>query len=195
MKKGKLFSEKLVNLVDNGTKINWIIISALYFIFVIVFAIIVVNANGGFRQISHAINNYPEQEYLHLEEELQNIIVENDGIYPQKLSGDSVKYDLSYKETSDSEGKYTIVLSKDSVTITGTISRDLKKENLVIEREYGTGSEYKKQTLIHFIAGQLLLPILPTLFSMIFFTLLFLIFYLILIFIEWYRSRNGSKNN
>lgn len=153
----KLIIEKLSDWVDNHKKKIWLSVSAIYVIFVIVFAMIVINANGGIQAIKHSLNDYPEQKYQQIEQEMQNIIVEKDGIYPEELSNDSIKYEIVYEEQSNSEGKYTITLTGD-VTITGTIEKDFDKEDLKIEREYETESEYRKNQYVGFIVPIILIP-------------------------------------
>lgn len=100
--------------------------------------------------------------------------------------------DISYKEQSNSEGKYTITLT-DEVTITGTIGKDFKKEDLIIEREYKTESEYRKNQYIQTITGIVLIPIFPLLF--ITFIILGLIFIIGLIefLVKVYNSYKTAK--
>ncbi len=188
----KLFSDKLLNWVENHKKKIWLSTFAIYIIFVIIFAIITINMNGGIQTTLHLLNDYPEQKYQQLEQELQNIVVENDGIYPEELSNDSIKYDISYKEQSDSEGRYTIILT-DEVTITGTIGKDFKKEDLIIEREYKTESEYRKNQYFSTIAGIVLIPIFPLLFIALIISVLFLIIFLIENLAKWYNSHKTAK--
>lgn len=188
----KLFSDKVSGWVDNHKKKMWLSTFAIYIIIVIIFAIITINMNGGIQTTLHLMNDYPEQKYQQLEQELQNIVVENDGIYPEELSNDSIKYDISYKEHSNSTGKYTITLT-DEVTVTGTIGKDFKKENLIIEREYKTENEYRKNQYVPTIAGIVLIPIFPILFIILIIQVIFLIIYLIELLAKWYNSRKTAK--
>lgn len=138
----KPFIEKVNDWVSNHKKKIRLSAIVIYIISVTIGAIIDINLNGGIQEPL----DYPEQQYQQLEQELKNIIVEGDGIYTEELSNDSIKYDISYKEQPDSEGKYTITLT-DDVTISGTIGKKLKKEDLIIEREYKTESEYRIKTI------------------------------------------------
>jgi len=137
----------------------WRIASVLYAILVIVCTIITINMNGGIQEVLHILNDYPEQEYQQLEQELQSIIVECDGIYPQKLSVNSIKYDISYKEHSDFKGEYTIELTGNKARVTATIGKDLKKEDLTIERNYKTESDYRRGNYRSIFIALLLMPI------------------------------------
>ena len=188
----KFFIDKVSGRVNNHKKKMWLSAFAIYIIFVIIFAIIIINMNGGIQIILHIMNDYPEQKYQQLEQELQNIVVESDGIYPEKLSNDSIKSDISYKEQSDSTGKYTITLT-DDVTVTGTIGKDFKKENLIIEREYKTENEYRKNQYVTTIAGLVLIPIFPILFIIFIIDVIFFIICLIELFAKWYDSRKTAK--
>lgn len=153
----KYLDDKITEWMDNNKKLMWIIRISLYIVFVIIFIIITINMNGGIQNYIHNLNYYPEQEYSQLEQEVQNIIVESDGIYPEKLSNDSIYYDISYKKSSDFEGQYTIKLIDDA-TVTATIGEDLKKENLIIEREYES-AEYRRNQYVSDITGTLLIPL------------------------------------
>lgn len=188
----KLFSDKVSNWMDNHKKKIRLCIFAIYIILVIIFAIIIINMNGGIQTTLHLMNDYPEQKYQQLEHELQNIVVESDGIYPEELSNDSIKYDISYKEQYNSEGKYTIMLT-DDVTITGTIGKDFKKENMIIEREYETEGEYRKQQYVSTIAGIVLIPTFPILFIVLIINLLYPIICLIEFLVKWCNSRKTAK--
>lgn len=188
----KVFSDKVSNWVDNHKKKIRLSIFAIYIIFVIIFSIITINMNGGIQTSLHLMNDYPKQQYQQLEQELQNIVVENDGIYPEELSNDSIKYDISYKEQSNYEGKYTITLT-DDVTITGTIGKDFNKEDLIIEREYKTESEYRRQQYVSTIAGIVLIPIFPILIIALIILVLLLIIYLIELLVKWYNSHKTAK--
>lgn len=161
MEKMKIFSVKVSNWLNKHKKKIRLLL--YYIISVIISAIIIIDMRGGIQATLHLMNDYPEQKYQQLEQELQNILVESDGIYPEELSNDSIKYDISYMEQNNSEGKYTITLI-DDVTITGTIGKDFKKEDLIIEREYETESEYRKQQYVSTIAIILLIPTLPIVF-------------------------------
>lgn len=183
----KFFSDILVSLIENHRKKIWLCTSIVYVIFVIIFAIITINANGGMQTSIHLLNDYPEQKYQQLEQELQNIVHENDGIYIKELSSDSIKYDISYKEQSNSEGKYTITLT-DDVTITGTIGKDFKKENLIIEREYETESEYRKQQYVSAILGITLIPVILICFINLIFCLFFLLIIIMEFLIKYFRK-------
>ena len=188
----KFFGDKVSDWRNNHIKKIWLSVFAIYIIFVIIFAIITVNMNGGIQTTLHLMNDYPEQKYQQLEQELQNIVVESDGIYPEELSNDSIKYDISYKEQSNSAGKYTITLT-DEVTVTGTIGKDFKKENLIIEREYKTENEYRKKQYVSTIAGIVLMPIFPILFIILIIEVILLIIYLIELIAKWYNSRKTAK--
>lgn len=161
MEKMKIFSVKVSNWLNKHKKKIRLLL--YYIISVIISTIIIIDMRGGIQATLHLMNDYPEQKYQQLEQELQNILVESDGIYPEELSNDSIKYDISYMEQNNSEGKYTITLI-DDVTITGTIGKDFKKEDLIIEREYETESEYRKQQYVSTIAIILLIPTLPIVF-------------------------------
>lgn len=176
----KFFSDIYVSWIENHRKKIWLCTSITYVIFVIIFAIITINATGGIQASLHILNDYPEQEYQQLEQELQNIVLENDGIYIEELSNGSIKYDISYKEQSNSAGTYTITLT-DDVTITGTIGKDFKKENLIIEREYETENEYRKQQYASAILGITLIPVI----LICFINLIFCFFFLLIIIIEF----------
>lgn len=158
----KYLDDKITEWMDNNKKLMWIIRISLYIVFVIIFIIITINMNGGIQNCIHNLNYYPEQEYSQLEQEVQNIIVESDGIYPEKLSNDSIYYEISYKKSSDFEGQYTIKLI-DDVTVTATIGEDLKKANLIIEREYES-AEYRRNQYVSDITGTLLIPLLALVF-------------------------------
>ena len=188
----KFFSDKVYAWKGNHIKKICLSVFAIYIIFVIIFAIITVNMNGGIQTTLHLMNDYPEQKYQQLEQELQNIVVESDGIYPEELSNDSIKYDISYKEQSNSAGKYTITLT-DEVTVTGTIGKDFKKENLIIERGYKTENEYRKNRYVSVIAGIVLIPIFPILFIILIIEVIFLIINLIELIAKWYNSRKTAK--
>lgn len=192
----KLFSDKVSDWVGNHKKKIWLSVFAIYIIFVIIFAIITINMNGGIQTTLHLMNDYPEQKYQQLEKEMKNIVVEGDGIYPEELSNAYIKYDISYKERSNSEGKYTITLT-DEVTITGTIGKDFNKEDLIIEREYKTESDYRKQQYVSTITGIVLIPIFPILFIVLIITVIFfiigLIEFLIEFLVKWYNSRKTAK--
>lgn len=188
----KLFSDKISDWVGNHKKKIRLSFFAIYIIFVIIFAIITVNMNGGIQTTLHLMNDYPEQKYQQLEQELKNIVVESDGIYPEELSNDSIKYNISYKEQSNSEGKYTITLT-DDVTVTGTIGKDLNKENLIIEREYETESEYRKQKYVITIARIVLIPIFLISFMVLTIHVYFFIIYLIELLAKLYNSSKTAK--
>ena len=188
----KLFSDKVSNWVDNHKKKIWLTTFAIYIICVIIFAIITINMSGGIQTTLHLLNDYPEQKYQQLEQELRNIVVEGDGIYPEELSNDSIKYVISYKEQSNSEGKYTIKLT-DEVTITGTIGTDFKKEDLIIERQYKTESEYRKNQYVPTIVGIVVIPIFPFFFIALIIYVLFVIIILIENLIKWYNSHKTAK--
>lgn len=106
---------------------------------------------------AYQIPAYSESTYQHLEHELQNIIVENDDVYIEKLH-DGIIYSIEYKESSTSEGQYEIVLEKGTCNITATIGKELNKEQLVIERNYENSDQYIKKQYITLIVGTLLLP-------------------------------------
>lgn len=188
----KLFIEKLIDWVENHKKKIWLSIFAIYIIFVIIFAIITIIANGGIQENLNLLNNYPEQKYQQIEQELQNIVVECDGIYPEKLSNDSIKYDISYKEHSDFEGEYTITLT-DDVTITGTIGKDFKKEDLIIEREYKTESEYRRNQYVSAFVGTTLIPVLALWFIVLILCVLLFIIALIDCLVKLYNSHKTAK--
>ena len=175
----KYLSDKITEWMDNNKKVVSIINFALYMLFVIIFIIITINMNDGLQKYINTLNYYPEQEYSQLEQELRNIVVESDGIHPEKLSNDSIYYDISYKESSDFEGQYTIELT-DDVTVTGKIGKDFKKENLIIERKYKSASEFRRtQNILTFIATTLI-----PLFTLFILNLLVLIFMVVLLIIE-----------
>ena len=183
----KFFSDIYVSWIKNHRKKIWLCTSAIYVIFVIIFAIITIKANGGIQASLHLLNDYPEQEYQQLEQELQNIVLENDGIYIEELSNDSIKYDISYKEQSNSAGTYTITLT-DDVTITGTIGKDFKKEDLIIEREYETENEYRKQQYVSAVLGITLIPVTLICFINLFFCFFFLLIIIIEFLIKYFRK-------
>ena len=184
----KFLSDIIINLIENHKKKIWLCTSVLYVIFVIIFAIITINRSGGIQSILHLLNDYPEQKYQQLEQELQNIVHESDGIYIEELSSNSIKYYISYNEQSNSAGKYTIKLT-DEVTITGTIGKDFKKENLIIEREYETEREYRKQQYISITMVITLVPVIAICFIGLILILLLLLSYIIDNIIKWYRKK------
>lgn len=184
----KLLSMKISNWIVNNRKKMWGITFAIYGIIVIIFAILTIIANGGLQESLYLLNDYPEQEYQELEEILRDIVVECDGIYPEKLPNDSIKYDVSYKEHSNFEGKYTITLT-DDVTITGTIGKDFKKENLIIEREYETESEYRRQQYVSTILGNTLIPVLAVCCIYLLLDFIFLLIIIIESLVKWYRKK------
>ena len=190
--KRKLFSERVFDYVDNHQKKFWLSIFAIYIIFVIIFSILTIYANGGIEKNLSLLNDYPEQQYQQLEQELQNIVVENDGIYPEKLSNDSIQYDILYEEHSDYEGKYIITLT-DDVTVTGTIEKNLNKKDLIIEREYKTQNEYRKSQYVSAILGTALIPVLILCFIFMILLILFLIISSIEHFIQFYKSYKAAK--
>ena len=181
-----LFSDKISHWVGSHKKKVWVSISAIYIIFVIIFSIIIINnTNGGIQAIQSFMNDYPEQEYQQLEQELKNIVVESDGIYPAELSNDSIQYDISY-----SEGKYTITLTDDVTTITGTIiGNDFKKEDLIIEREYKTEGEYRICHYLSNIAAILLISSFTFCFIALIIKLLLSIIYLIERLVKRYTAK------
>ena len=176
----KFLSDIIINLIENHKKKIWLCTSVLYVIFVIIFAIITINRSGGIQSIL--------QKYQQLEQELQNIVHESDGIYIEELSSNSIKYYISYNEQSNSAGKYTIKLT-DEVTITGTIGKDFKKENLIIEREYETEREYRKQQYISITMVITIVPVLAICFIGMILSLLSLLSYIIDNIIKWYRKK------
>lgn len=189
----KYLSEKLVDWSGNHKKLFWLINFMLYSISVIAFVIITVNANGGMQATLHVLNDYPEQEYQRLEQELQNIIVEDDGIYPEKLSKDDIRYSISYKEYNDLEGEYEVELT-DTETITATIGKDLKKEDLKIERERKTENEYRRWRWLVEIVEIILLPAMAFCILYIIILLIFLILLIIELFIKLYNEFKAKKN-
>ena len=186
----KLLSTEIVNWIKNANnrKKMWGIAFAVYGIIVIVFSILTIIANGGLQESIHILNDYPEQEYQELEDILRDIVVETDGIYPENLPNDSIKYDVSYKENSSFEGKYTITLT-DKVKITGTIGKDFKKENLIIEREYETASEYRRQQYVSTILGNTLIPVIIVCCIYLLLDFIFLLIIIIESIVEWYRKK------
>lgn len=171
-----VFSEKLFAWVQGRRKMIGLFFLALYIIFVITFAVCMVIANGGVQGIAHKLNNYPEYSYQQLEQELQNIIVENDGIHPERLSNASIKYDISYQQHSSFEGEYTVKLT-DDVTVTAKIGKDFKLKKEGIEREYKTEGEYRIQQYFSTFIGVLGVPLL-------FILILFLMGYFLLLIIS-----------
>lgn len=97
-----------------------------------------------------------------------------------------------YEEHSDYEGKYTITLN-DDVTVTGTIGKDLKKEDMIIEREFETESAYRKSQYVPAIVGTALLPALALCFIFIILSILLLIIGFIEHFIRFYKSYKAAK--
>ena len=83
-------------------------------------------------------------------------------------------------EQNNSEGKYIITLT-DDVTITGTIGKDFKKDNLIIEREYETEGEYRKLQYVSTIAIIVLMPILPIMFIYVLLIIIFIILSILVI--------------
>lgn len=156
----KYLDDKILEWANKHKKILWLICSIVYIISVIAFTILIVDVNGGPEEFWHSLNYYPEQEYQQLEQEMHNIIVEGDGIYPERLSNGDIKHDITYRETESSEGEYKIILKSDNVTVTGTIKEDLKKEYLIIERKHETENEYKKEQYVPTVMGILILPML-----------------------------------
>ena len=181
--------EKLHNWAVNHKKKIWL---STYVIFIIAFAIIIIIGNGGIQATVHSLNDYPEEKYQELEQELQNIVVERDGIYPEELSNDSIKYEIVYKETSNSEGKYTITLT-DGATVTGTIGKDLKKEDLIIEREYKTKRAYRADMYSILFFGLLTIPVIPTIFLFLIINLFCGIILSIEYLFRWYLKKKDKK--
>ena len=188
----KLFTDKVVNVLVNHKKVIRLINCAVYVIFVIIFTMITIYANGGIQSTMHLLNDYPEQKYQQLETEMRNIVVEREGIYPEELSKDSIYYEISYKESSNSEGKYTITLT-DDVTITGTIGKHFDKEDLKIEREYETESDYRKNRYVPAIVLIILIPLLALAVIILFLNLLLLIIFIIEILVKLCISHKKAK--
>ncbi len=187
-------SDKLEKWKYNHKIMIRLIVFTLYIIFVISLAIILVNLNGGMQSTLHVLNDYPEQEYKQLEQELQNIIVEKDGIYPDKLSKDDIRYDISYHEYNNFEGEYNIELT-DSVTVTATIGKDLKKESLEIKREEETENEYRRSQWSSAIIGILVLSLIPILILILIIIVCMFILVVIEGFIKLYNKNKAKKKN
>lgn len=185
----KFFSDKLFSWIVYHKKNIWLSSFAIYIILVIIFVIITINMNGGIQSTLDVLNDYPEQKYQQLEQEMQNIVVDLHGIYPAKLSSDSIKFHILY---NNSEGKYIITLT-DEVTITGTIGKDFKKEEMIIEREYQTASEYRKHQYFSTIYLILLIPILPLCCIAIIIHLIILIILLIEFLFKRVNSHKTAK--
>lgn len=189
----KYLSDKLSDWRENHKKLIYLIAFILYSILAIAFVISIVNGNGGMQATLHGMNDYPEQEYRQLEQELQNIIVENVGIYPEKLSKDNIRYNISYEQYNDFEGEYKVELT-DTVTVTATIGKDLKKEDLKIERGNKTEKEYRRSQWLPMIVGIILIPAYEVLILYVIILILYSVILIIEFFIKLYNKNKAKKN-
>lgn len=162
MKTEELFIERAFNwvFVDNKKRL-FLICLIVYLIILVVFTPLVFHHGGGVASVFNDLNTYPEQDYQQLEDEIQNIqniIVEGKGISPENLSNKNISYDISYHTSSTSEGEYEIKLSYNRAEVRCEIGKDCKKENIKIERNFETVSEYRRSEYFSFFATLLLFP-------------------------------------
>ena len=113
----------------------------------------------GFKGVKEQLS-YPEQQYVLLEQEMEKVIVQNEGFYPDKISNENITYDMLYHETSNSEGIYTIKMidNTNNVYITGKIDKNFDKQTLVVERHYENNAEYKVKMLFNVLGTIFILP-------------------------------------
>ena len=135
------FADKILEWEKNNLKKIWIICSILFFIGLVCTYILMVIDSGGFKAHYKDLFIYPEQKYEQLEKEVQNVIVEGKGIYPERLSRDDINYEITYEQSTFEGGYYTITLT-DYISVTATVDKKYNKDSIKIDRDLKTKSDY-----------------------------------------------------